>query len=445
MATQAAIPLYDQLSEDFQQRKLTLEDEDDSLHGWRQKAFEKFRQQGFPSIRQEDWKYTNLVPFLKDDLQTGVLAHDYIEVSPEKVKEYYINKLDAHVIALVNGKLNTSLSTFHGDGAVSIQEINRAASQPHYQPYLGKEIDLGHDTLAALNSALFSDGLFIEVMHNAVVDKPLHIINLYTSAKNIFLQPRHLIVAHKSAAISVIETFANINQEAIVWVNSVTEVYAEENAQVNHYVLQSGLAKTRVVNHTEITQHTNSLYNNYTITLPGADLTRNNLNVNLIETTTETHLFGLYLATGQQLVDNHTSVDHRKPNCFSNELYKGVLSGNAKAVFNGKIFVHQEAQKTNAFQQNNNMLLSDKAVVDSKPQLEIFADDVKCSHGSTIGQFNPEALFYLRSRGISESSARSLLVSAFAFDVVNKIKITALRSHIEKLINQNLSNWYVSK
>jgi len=171
-------------------------------------------------------------------------------------------------------------------------------------------------------------------------------------------------------------------------------------------------------------------------------LVRNNLNVNLVDSNTETHLFGLYLGAGQQLIDNHTAVDHRKPNCFSNEHYKGVLSGNAKAVFNGKVFVRQEAQKTNAFQQNNNLLLSDKAVVDSKPQLEIFADDVKCSHGSTIGQFSKEALFYLQSRGISEASARGLLVQAFAFDVVSKFKLAPVREHVEKLIMHNLEQWF---
>ncbi|HWB25370.1 MAG TPA: Fe-S cluster assembly protein SufD [Chitinophagaceae bacterium] len=445
MATQVAIPLYDQLSKDFHQRAAVPENEDDTLHNWRQNAFEKFRQQGFPSIRQEDWKYTNLVPYLKEDLQTEPLAYDYNEISPEQASQFHLNKLDANILVLVNGKLNTSLSSFHGDADVSVQSINSAASHQHYRPYLGKEIDLKQDTLAALNSALFSDGLFIEVRGNAVVEKPLHVINLYTSAGNIFLQPRNLIVAHKSCAVSIIETSANISNGSIVWVNSVTEVYAEENAQVNHYVLQSGLTNTRQVNHTEVTQKTRSLYNNYTVTLPDADLVRNNLNINLVESGTETHLYGLYLAAEQQLVDNHTTVDHRKPNCFSNELYKGVLTGNAKAVFNGKIFVHQEAQKTNAFQQNNNLLLSDRAVIDSKPQLEIFADDVKCSHGSTAGQFNEEALFYLRSRGIGESSARSLMVSAFAFDVINKIKIGALRSHIEKLISHNLSKWYASK
>jgi Fe-S cluster assembly protein SufD len=442
MATQTATTLYDKLTEDFQHKRFSPEETEDALYKLRKKSFEQFKVTGFPSIRHEDWKYTNLVPFLRDQLQTEVFAHDYNEVSPAKVKQYQIEGLDAHTLVMINGELNVTLSSFHGDSNVSVQAISSAIATADYVPYIGKEIDIQQDTLAALNSALFKDGLFIEVKAKGIVDKPLHIIHLYCSDKNIFLQPRHLIVAHKNAVLNVIETFANIHPESVVWTNSVTEVYVEENAEVNHYVLQNNEVKTRQVNHTEVTQKKHSLYNNYTVTLPGADLVRNNLNVNLIEKDTETHLFGLYMAADNQLVDNHTTVDHRKPNCFSNELYKGVLTGNAKAVFNGKVFVHQEAQKTNAFQQNNNLLLSDKAVVDSKPQLEIFADDVKCSHGSTIGQFSKEALFYLRSRGISEKSARSLMVQAFAFDVVNKIKLAALREHVEKLITQNLEQWH---
>jgi Fe-S cluster assembly protein SufD len=186
MATQVATPLYNQLSNDFLQKAQVPENEDDRLVDWRKKAFEKFRQQGFPSIKQEDWRFTNLVPFLKDDLQTEALAYDYNEVTPEQVAKFYINKLDADVLVLVNGKLNTSLSSFHGDANVSVQSINSAANHDRYRPYLGKEIDLQHDTLAALNSALFNDGLFIEVRANAVVEKPLHIINLYTSAKKYF-------------------------------------------------------------------------------------------------------------------------------------------------------------------------------------------------------------------------------------------------------------------
>ncbi len=442
MATQIAATLYNKLSEDFKHKRFSPEEAKDAVYALREKSFEQFAEKGFPSIKNEDWKYTNLVSFLKDDLQTEVLAHDYNEVSPATVKQYFIEGLDAHTLVLINGELNVSLSTFHGDGTVSIQAISSAVDTPDYLPYIGKEVDVKHNSLAALNSALFKDGLFIEVKANGVVDKPLHIIHLNCSASGIFLQPRHLVVVHKNAVLNIVETFANIHEESVVWLNSVTEVYVEENAQVNHYVLQSGQVNTRMVNHTEITQKKHSLYNNYTATLPGADLVRNNLNVNLVDNNTETHLFGLYMGAGHQLIDNHSTVDHRKPNCFSNEHYKGILAGNAKAVFNGKVFVRQEAQKTNAFQQNNNLLLSDKAVVDSKPQLEIFADDVKCSHGSTIGQFSKEALFYLQSRGISEASARGLLVQAFAFDVVNKFKLAPVREHIEKQITHNLEQWF---
>jgi Fe-S cluster assembly protein SufD len=193
-----------------------------------------------------------------------------------------------------------------------------------------------------------------------------------------------------------------------------------------------------MVNTTTVRQKKQSLYNNYTFTLPGADLVRNDLQARLEEDHTETHLYGLYLAAGMQLVDNHTLVDHQKPFCWSNELYKGVLLEQATGVFNGKVFVHQDAQKTNAFQQNNNLVIGKKAAIDSKPELEIFADDVKCSHGSTVGQFSEEALFYLRSRGISEAAARALLINAFAFDVTEKIKWPAVEAHINGLISQHI-------
>jgi Fe-S cluster assembly protein SufD len=184
-----------------------------------------------------------------------------------------------------------------------------------------------------------------------------------------------------------------------------------------------------------VSQKKHSVYNNYTFCLQGSDLLRNELHVLLDEEHTETNLYGLYLASGNQLVDNHTFVEHRKPNCYSNELYKGVLSEQASGVFNGKIHVYKDAQKTNAFQQNNNLLMGRKATVDSKPQLEIYADDVKCSHGSTVGQFSDEALFYLRARGIGEEMAKGLLINAFAFDVTEKIKIPELESHVNKLIS----------
>jgi Fe-S cluster assembly protein SufD len=254
----------------------------------------------------------------------------------------------------------------------------------------------------------------------------------------MFLQPRHLMVVHKSASLSVIETIVSDNASAKLFINNLTEVVVEDNANFDHYVLQTAQSGTRLVNQTDVCQKRHSVYSNYTFSLPKADLIRNNLNASLDDDQTETHLYGLYLGADNQLIDNHTFVNHKRPHCDSNEIYKGVLLDNATGVFNGKIFVNQEAQKTNAFQQNNNLLLSNKATINTKPQLEIFADDVKCSHGATVGQLSKEAMFYLRSRGIGEERARALLVRAFAFDVTEKIKVPELEAHINHLITDHI-------
>jgi Fe-S cluster assembly protein SufD len=234
--------------------------------------------------------------------------------------------------------------------------------------------------------------------------------------------------------MDLIETNLADNQTHHVFVNGVTEIALATQAQFNHYDIQTGRENMRFVQRTEATQQKHSNYSNYTFTLPGSDVVRNTLNLHLDQAETESHLYGLYFAGGKQLVDNHTEVHHKFPNCESNQLYKGVLAGNSKAVFNGKIYVYEDAQKTNAFQQSNNILLSDKATVDAKPQLEIFADDVKASHGTTVGQLDKEALFYLKSRGIGEQSAKNMMINAFAFDVTQKVKHEALRKYLEKLI-----------
>jgi Fe-S cluster assembly protein SufD len=291
---------------------------------------------------------------------------------------------------------------------------------------------------AALNTALFSDGLFIRVKAGALPDKPLHIIHAYTSGTNLMVQPRHLWVVNERAEANIVESIVADGGEARIWANSRTEIVLHRDAKLDHAVIQSAPAGTRLVNQTTVRQKKQSLYNNYTFTLPGADLVRNDLQAKLEEDHTETHLYGLYLAAGQQLIDNHTLVDHQKPHCFSNELYKGVLLEQSTGVFNGKVYVHQEAQKTNAFQQNNNLVIGKKATIDSKPELEIFADDVKCSHGSTVGQFSEDALFYLRARGVGEAAAKSLLINAFAFDVTEKIKHAAVENHVNRLISLHI-------
>jgi Fe-S cluster assembly protein SufD len=299
--------------------------------------------------------------------------------------------------------------------------------------------------------------IIIRVDPGYLPDKPLHIMHVFTADRNLLVQPRHVVLVNRNAALTIIESVLSVEGASIsparngssaaengtaiqpkILVNTLTEIILEQDAQLEHTMIQTPGKDTRVIQHTTVRQKRQSLYSNFTFTFPGSELVRNELYIRMEEEYAQSHLYGLYLTGGKQLVDNHTLVDHQKPNCQSNELYKGVLLEQSTGVFNGKIYVHKDAQKTNAFQQNNNLVISKKATIDSKPQLEIFADDVKCSHGSTVGQFSEDALFYLRSRGIGEDAAKGLLITAFAFDVTEKIRMPALRTHINHLIGDHL-------
>src|SRR6266536_2484030 len=415
MVTQITKSLYDQLIADFEVRSILSSSlEAEEIFTLREKAFEQFKQLGFPSTKVEDWKYTNLAPFLKDEFVTEQ-EDDMLTISEELIAKAKIKSLDCYNVILVNGKYRSDLS----------------------DTIPGENIFL-FPLSAAMNKASFRDGLFLEVKSKKIIDTPLHIIHIVSAENNFFLQPRHLFVIGSHAEVNIVESYVTAGSKANVFVNNVSEIVIGEDSRLQHYYIQSGEEKTRYIHHTEVHQQTASLYNNYKASFPGIGLLRNNLNVVLNGENIESHLYGLYLSGGRQLIDNHTIVDHRKPHCQSNELYKGVMKDEAVGVFNGKIFVRKNAQKTNAFQQNNNLMLSKKAVVDSKPQLEIFADDVKCSHGSTVGQFNNEALFYLKSRGIGEEKARALLIHAFAYDVTEKIPIKAVQAHINQLIEDGL-------
>jgi len=435
MITQISNSLYDQLLADFEARSLISFSEPEALLDLREKAFEQFKRLGFPSTKVEDWKYTNLTPFLREEFET---EPDEISLpGNDVIAKENIPSLDSYRVVLVNGKYQPDLSDIIPNGNVSVLPLLAAVDQPAFAAHFGKYIDLSINHFAALNTALFRDGLFLEIKSKTIVDKPLHIIHISTGEGNLFIQPRHLFVIGAHTEVSIIESYKNLN-EANVFINNVSEIVIGENAQVQHYNIQTGKKNARYIHHTEVQQRASSLYNNYKASFPGTSLLRNNLNVALDGSNIESHLYGLYLSGGHQLVDNHTIVDHKKPHCQSNELYKGVMQDEAVGIFNGKIFVRKDAQKTNAFQKNNNLMLSKKAIVDSKPQLEIFADDVKCSHGSTIGQFNDEALFYLKSRGIGDDKARALLVHAFAFDVTEKFPIPQVKSYINQLIEAGL-------
>jgi Fe-S cluster assembly protein SufD len=438
MVKQITNSLYDQLIADFEVRSILSSSlESEELFALREKAFEQFKQLGFPSTKIEDWKYTNLAPFLKDEFVTEQ-EDDMFTVTEEFIAKAKIKSLDCHNVILVNGKYRADLSDIIPGENVFLFPLSAAMNKAAFKEHFGKYINVEKNHFAALNTALFRDGLFLEVKSKKIIDKPLHIIHITSAENNLFLQPRHLFVIGAHTEVSIIESYVTVGSKANVFVNNISEIVIGEDSRLQHYYIQSGDERTRYIHHTQVHQQTASLYNNYKTSFPGTGFLRNNLNVVLDGENIESHLYGLYLSGGRQLVDNHTIVDHRKPHCQSNELYKGVMKDEAIGVFNGKIFVRKDAQKTNAFQQNNNLMLSKKAVVDSKPQLEIFADDVKCSHGSTVGQFNNEALFYLKSRGIGEEKARALLIHAFAYDVTEKIPIPTIRNHINQLIEEGL-------
>jgi Fe-S cluster assembly protein SufD len=440
MTSQIAISLYDQLVDEFENLNA---DESDSLSLLRQTAFDAFRKQGFPSIKNEDWKYTNVVPFLKENFELDAATNIDVEALKQIVETASIRFLDCYKIVLVNGKLEERLSDIPQIKGLKLQALNAVKNDSRLHHFLEKNLEVEKNAFAALNTAMFTDGLFIEVERGKFIEKPVHVLHVFTSDKNVFVQPRHLFIARENSTFSLIESVLNTDDASAIFVNSVTNIVVEQDAQFDHCFINSGKKGKRYIHQTQVSQAFQSLFNNYNFSLPEADLVRNNLNVVLEAKHTESHLYGLYLSTESQIIDNHSLVDHRMPECNSNELYKGVLFDTSKAVFNGKIFVRLDAQKTNAFQQNNNLLLSDKATIDSKPQLEIFADDVKCSHGATVGSFNTDALFYLRSRGIGENAARALLVNAFAFDVTDKIKNEHVKAHVQKLIKNFLANLYV--
>ncbi|MEO6546778.1 MAG: Fe-S cluster assembly protein SufD [Ferruginibacter sp.] len=442
MTKQITNSLYDQLIADFELRSiLSNSSESVVLHALRKEALKQFRELGFPNTKVEDWKYINLSPFLKDDFLTST-DDELVPVSNEVIEAAKVPQLDAHHIVVVNGRFRPELSDRIPCDDFHIAALADAMNTPAFVDHFGRYVALNKHHFAALNTALFSDGIFIEVKDRATVTKPIHLIQVVVSDQPVFLQPRNLFVIGAGAEITIVESFVtagNYSRTAPrIFINNVSEIVVKERARVQHYCIQNGKENTSYIHHTEIVQHSGSIYNNYKASLPGTALLRNNLNVALNGENIESHLFGLYLVAGKQIVDNHTAVDHLKPNCHSNELYKGVMKDEAVAIFNGKILVRKNAQKTNAFQKNNNLMLSKKAVVDSKPQLEIFADDVKCSHGSTIGQFDDDALFYLKARGIGEEKARALLIHAFAFDVTGKIPSTALQVHINHLIEEGL-------
>ena len=403
-----------------------------TVAGLRAEAMEQFTALGIPTTRNEAWKYTNI---------GRVLRHEYVldapggSVTAETVRRFLIPGLDAHLVVLVNGRFSREHSSV-GDLPPGVVVTGFAqASKEHpdlLSRHYGRYADAKNEAFTALNTAFATDGVFVFVPADVSLDRPVHVLNLVNATRDVMLQPRLLYAVESGARATFVETGHGMTDRRTL-TNSVTEVYVGAHANVEHYKVQNLGATASQIYNVQVYQERDSVFTTHTLTLSGA-LVRNNLAFLPDGEHCETHLYGLFMGSGRAHIDSHTLVDHAKPNCFSNELYKGILEDESTGVFNGKVFVRQDAQKTNAYQSNKSIVLSERATMYSKPELEIYADDVKCSHGATTGQLDQEALFYLRSRGLSERLARALLLQAFARDVVDKIRLDPVREMLDDYI-----------
>lgn len=422
--------LKDKLIQAFQEAENTL-----SFHQERKESIDRLEEFGFPTVKDEEWKYTNLLPIIKNEY--ALSAQESI-VSKKLLNEYILNQTETNIIVFVNGKLNRELSDIDAANATicSLSEAEKNHSAV-VKKYWGKALPENPDSLVSLNTALSSEGVFIHVPKGTVVEKPIQIVYFSTNvSSDLFLQTRNLIVIEENAQVQVTERHQNIDQKE-VFTNSVTEIFANDNSLIDFYKIQNDKRNCSLIDNTWVKQGKNCTCTVDTFSF-GGKFIRNNLSFILDGQHSESNMRGITLIGENQLVDHHTLVDHAVPNCQSNEMYKGIFDDNAKGVFNGKVMVRPDAQKTNAFQSNNNLLLTDSASIDTKPQLEIYADDVACSHGCTVGQLDDDALFYLRSRGIPYKEAQAMLMYAFANDVLSNVKIPELKQKINRIIAEKL-------
>ncbi len=405
---------------------------DSPLHDVRNSAIKIFEEKGFPTKKEEAWKYTSLNSLLKPDY--SVYSNKERNVELKNVRKYFLHEIDTYKLVFVDGVYSSFLSeTTHDSLDVCLMSaaLNKGKYKPVIEAYFNKAAK--SDSLTALNTAFTKEGAYIHIPAHKEVEKPIEIINFSTGNEAaIFLQPRNLIVVGENAHVQIIERHQSLSSNQVL-TNSVTEIFAEKRAYVDYYKIQNDEITASLIDNTYISQQRDTVCRVHTFAF-GGNLVRNNLNFYQKGENCDSTLKGITILEGKQHADHNTLVHHIAPNCESHQDYKGLFAESSTGVFNGKIIVEKDAQKIDAFQQNNNILIDDKATINAKPQLEIFADDVKCSHGCTIGQFDEDALFYLRSRGIGLKESRALLMYAFANTVLESVKIPELKSRINKLI-----------
>tara|TARA_B100000963_G_scaffold121093_1_gene105610 strand:- start:5153 stop:6469 length:1317 start_codon:yes stop_codon:yes gene_type:complete len=428
--------LSDKLISSFLAFELDI-DINSPIHNIRTSAIKKFQDLGFPSKKLENWKYTSLNQILKEDYT--VFAKQKNVINFKKVKDYFIDNIESYKIVFVDGYFDPFLSQTSHEGidiCIMSAALNKAKYSDVIKKYFNKISD-EKDSLTSLNTAFSKEGVYIHVPKNTLVEKPVEVVHIATGNEAaLMLQPRNLIVIEENSEIEIVESHRSLTSNPI-FTNSVTEIFADKNTNIDYYKIQNDNSTSSLIDSTFISQKRNSDVKVHTFSF-GGKLTRNNLSFVQENESINSTMNGLTIIDYRQHVDHHTLVHHANPNCESHQDYKGIFSGKSTGVFNGKIIVDKIAQKTNAFQQNNNILLEDNATVNSKPQLEIFADDVKCSHGCTIGQLDTDALFYLRARGIPKKEAKALLTYAFANNILESVKIPELKSKIKNIIAKKL-------
>ncbi|MEO8516030.1 MAG: Fe-S cluster assembly protein SufD [Flavobacterium sp.] len=407
------------------------------LHDIRTSAIKNFENKGFPTKKEESWKYTSLNAVLKNDFSVFPKKENAIEF--KEVKKFFLNDVDTHKVIFIDGVFSSFLSSTTHDG-LDVCLMSSALNKPKYKMIIDtffNQIASKDESLTTLNTAFANEGAYINVPKSKVVEKPIEIIYFSTGNEAaLMVQPRNLIIVGENAHVQIIERHQSLNENPVL-TNSVTEIFAQKRAIVDYYKIQNDVQTANLIDNTYIAQKQESRVSVHTFSF-GGNITRNNLNFYHQGERIDSTLKGVTIIGDKQHVDHYTLVQHATPNCESHQNYKTILDGSAVGVFNGKIFVEKEAQKTDAFQQNNNILLSDKATINAKPQLEIFADDVKCSHGCTIGQLDESAMFYMQQRGIPKKEAKALLMYAFTSEVTSSVKIPELRTKIAKIIATKL-------
>jgi Fe-S cluster assembly protein SufD len=405
----------------------------------RRAASARFTSVGFPTPRDEEWRFTPVGPIAQRTWRA--VNGEAAGVTAERLTPFIFGHPEWSTLVFVDGAYSETLSRVSAlPAGVRVGSLADAlrGNGALLPAHLTRHAPVEDSPFTAANTAAFRDGGLLYVPAGLDLDRPVHFVYLTTgAAEDTVIHPRNLIVVDRGARASVIESYVTLVPEAVYWTNPVSEVSAAEGSWLEHTRIQRESERAYHVGLTHVNQRRDSHYRSFSMAMGGA-LARHNLHVRLNDENIETLMYGLYITRGEQVVDNHTAIYHDQPNCRSWEVYKGVLDGRSRAVFNGKVFVRPEAQKTDAKQTNRNLLLSDAAKVDTKPQLEIFADDVRCTHGATVGRLDDVALFYARSRGVPQEAAERLLTYAFAAEVIEEVALEPVRQELDRLVLERL-------